>query len=334
MARASVKRQVVWAYYDDKGIDDPRFRYFKLPTRGSFWPPVRQSIRFSRKIRSFLIKKSIKSAYGIGPGDTVISCLDGANPFYLAADIAQLSGARLVLFLHDMWPRAHINLENDIRYVLPRCDVVMAVSDALRDTALQHGAKTAHTLFPIGEDFLDVNLKKLSGQFTVGVAGSTSQSAIALAASLGDDVVALSPPIEMGDASAPVRFIPRFPRNEDALRLVAEQCSIFLVHIPVHLEDYGTFGFPSKLVDFAQTGMPILIIAAPETSVSRWAHSVNWPLIFTEDDILNRTAEIRHIIRQRERLSAAREATRRAAQTDFSAQNLQTRFESIVWGSG
>ncbi len=77
-----------------------------------------------------------------------------------------------------------------------------------------------------------------------------------------------------------VTFKDPFPLNQDLLKYLSETASALL--IPGCFESNGKkseeldFSFPSKLVEFASLGLPLLIHAPANASVGKWAANIGW----------------------------------------------------------
>ncbi len=83
-----------------------------------------------------------------------------------------------------------------------------------------------------------------------------------------------------------VRRVDPFARNEEAIDHVGRLASAFLVSYSPDpsLQRWGMTSFPSKLVDFSRTGIPMLIVTPRQTALWRWAERNTWPLLVEGTD--------------------------------------------------
>ena len=66
--------------------------------------------------------------------------------------------------------------------------------------------------------------------------------------------------------------------------------------------------FPSKLIEYCHLGLPIVIVAADDTAVVRWARDRGFPDVFAPDDasgLAGYVARLRDPVFRRERAALA-----------------------------
>jgi hypothetical protein len=109
-----------------------------------------------------------------------------------------------------------------------------------------------------------------------------------------------------------------FPENAAALRWIAAHVSGLVIMYPHGSRKTGhaPTGFPSRFVEFAQTGLPILLAAPPGNPIRSWAREHNWTSACDPEETAAMDTWIRDIARPATWEMLARQ-TRQAANTDF-----------------
>jgi hypothetical protein len=83
--------------------------------------------------------------------------------------------------------------------------------------------------------------------------------------------------------------------------------------------------YPSKVVEFAHLGLPILFVAPPESAIHRWNAERGVPCNLLPTDEAG-VADFVHALKQRESWERLAQSTRRLAETDFSPDYIQRRM--------
>jgi hypothetical protein len=186
----------------------------------------------------------------------------------LATMLSKMSGARLVCILHDLWPSDTRQLAATLR----QAHVIHAVSEPL--------VHLCQSLVPCAVSLLPpVGVKRLSPPTfssqanAIGMTGSLSPHWFVEAAKLELPLLALGP---VQESPVEVEFHSHFPKMTLALNFFQERCRALLVMQPTEAVPYSRYSFPGKLVDFCQTGLPIIIVAEPSSVLGRWAEKHRW----------------------------------------------------------
>ncbi|MEO7799472.1 MAG: hypothetical protein ABIY47_17285 [Opitutaceae bacterium] len=123
-----------------------------------------------------------------------------------------------------------------------------------------------------------------------------------------------------------------WPRNTDALDYFREHASAVVVSYAPKTEDmpWTRTSFPSKLIEYCHLGLPIVIVAAEDTAVVRWARARNFPDVFAPSDTAGLGA---YVQRLRDPVFCAERAalSRFYAEGEFDPVAIQRRLsESLL----
>lgn len=128
-------------------------------------------------------------------------------------------------------------------------------------------------------------------------------------------------------AREPINLQPLLPSNRDALDFVGQRAAGFLAAYCERVEDMPWIrsSYPSKVVEFAHLGLPMLFVAPPESAISRWNADRNVPCSLRPHDEAG-VADFIAALRQRESWERLAQATRTLADTAFSPDHIQRRM--------
>jgi hypothetical protein len=84
----------------------------------------------------------------------------------------------------------------------------------------------------------------------------------------------------------PFRHQTSFGSSAEALRFLVREASALTIMYPLDPASYARppLGFPSRLIEFSQLGLPILLAAPPGNPVIGWARRNGWPLVLEHAD--------------------------------------------------
>ncbi len=126
------------------------------------------------------------------------------------------------------------------------------------------------------------------------------------------------------------QYVP-FIKNDEAIAFIQQAASAFLVlnvfdpQIPQTA--HWRFNFPSKFVEFVHTGLPMLVIAHPQTAISQWCLAHQWQTYGPDFENTNLTCLIQKIVHPETWTSAALQS-RSAAQNEFNPDQIQAILEN------
>ena len=77
----------------------------------------------------------------------------------------------------------------------------------------------------------------------------------------------------------PVVIRPLLRKNFEVVSFIAKEATGFVVPYSLELDarSFSAVSFPSKLLEFARTGVPGLIVAPSSSAVGQWAIATDWP---------------------------------------------------------
>jgi len=241
-----------------------------IPRRFPCLVPVRRWLPFSNAINRHQKAGHLVKILKLGPSDRLISCMH-VREHALARELSRLSGAPLTCILHDLWPHSE-NVEAP--RTLRQARSVLTVSENLAALAGTFAPGRVERMPPLGEDPLPL-ITMHADRARIGVAGTLDNSYLEIATRLGRPVLALG---WKGRLTAGVEIRSFQATNLDALRLLQLECRALLIYQSALNSNYARYSFPSRLVDFVQTGLPVVIVAALNTNLGRWAQEHQWPL--------------------------------------------------------
>lgn len=78
-----------------------------------------------------------------------------------------------------------------------------------------------------------------------------------------------------------------FDTSSQALDYAVNKCSVLVIYYGLTLEEnpYALDSFPSRFIEFAHTGIPIICIAPQESSFYKFLEKKKWPLLFSKTNI-------------------------------------------------
>ena len=203
-----------------------------------------------------------------------------AHPFdglVLAPLIQKLAGCRFTVLVHDL--HADSLERPEIQAGMAAASSVLCVSDALADAVHPFNSHSDVLLPSPGEP---MGLAPTFSRKPLALAGGFNDQYLALASKLREPIIAIGE--NPGGNYPTATFVPRFAENDDAVRFVSTNCSAVVVIVPHEHGEYASHSFPSKLLDFARCGLPMVIIAPPDSPVGRWAAQNKWCLLITDED--------------------------------------------------
>ncbi len=301
---------------------DYPFKHIEVSPRYPGHLPERPWLPFSKRINRHQKAKHLVRKLGLHPGDRIISNLH-EREHALARDLSRLSGAPLVCILHDLWPATE---DNDAPRTLAHASAVLAVSENLAALARKFTSGQVELMPPLGEEPLPWS-ELPSQTMRIGIAGSLSPAYVTVATRLGLPVLALG----WNGARPPgVETHPFFPQNRDALRLLQQECRALLVYQTPKDGDYARYSFPSRFVDFVQTGLPVILVAAPETNLGRWAQNQAWPLWVRDEHSAAAFAEVAQKLADPNAWREASLRTQALAMGEFNADRIHRVFLSAL----
>jgi len=263
-----------------------------LPGRRDWWPPLRAGFQLTRTLRTWLLARECARLLRKNPPDAVLGYLAAHDDFYpeIALRYARRCGAPLSLLVHDdaaafaatpadrrLRQRRHTRMLRGAH----RCWFVSP------ELALAYGlpAAAGRVLLPIPADrppFAGWQAAFAGGP-RVYYAGFIWPEQLPLLriiaqtlATAGASLVLLTretPALTAWLRTCPIAHVAPFPTNREALAHLAQHAAGVLVSYAGTVAEmpWSATSFPSKLVEYAQLGLPCAIVAPRDSAVGHWA---------------------------------------------------------------
>lgn len=310
-----------------------------LSSRLHSWMNAAESLR-----SGYSWDASLRRSPGVLTPDVVVTVAHG-DGYKCAMRVARKKGVPLVTFFHDWWPEMtelpkviRNQEERHFRALYKASTVALCVSEQMREALGDHPG--AQILYPIPEAFQreTMGTDKDKKNFNLYYSGNLYEYGPMLQQAM--DVTEKHPavrlevrgerpnwPIEFcQQAGASGRWHHFAPRAELNTWLASADAFLVPMVFDPAMRRRMEASFPSKLVEFAQLGKPLVIWGPEYCSAVRWARRTGSALTVTE-------ADPRSLCRVLENLAAssgeqeylARQATL-MARTDFNPIILQKQF--------
>ncbi len=309
-----------------------------VPARRPGWPPFRPGLPSLCRLRSAFIRRYLESR-GLRPARRVLTICPGAMS-WLAADLARAWRVPLIAIVHDWWGEqvnTAASLTGDA--VCRHADRVLAVSREMAD-ALEPLApgrvevlpplpsrreapfaswREQHAERPVLVHVGALHLYQVS--FLASVANALRQ--------VGGSLLVICPaanPVlaELRNRCPAVTHHDYFPTHREALTYVAAHATALIVMYPQAEGSLGRppTGFPSRLVEFVQLGLPTLLAAPPANPVRTWAARRGWRAALDPDDHKALLVLVRLLVTPEGWSEFAADALR-AYEDEFNAETIE-----------
>lgn len=320
------------------------WRSIQLPARRWWWPPFRPSVPWLARLRLWAWRRELADR-GVTRCDRIVTVCWGPMS-WLAASLAESLHAPLIAIVHDWWGEIDNSDAGRIgRHTCRIARTVLAVSTEMQEALRQECEREVDLLYPVPADrslpfaaWREVYVRPVVAH--VGSLQAHHEDFLAeLAAQLrqsGGQLLLLCPsdnPTAAALAHRCSNLIRQdlFPDNQTALSWIAEHASALVVMYPLGRTHQGRAptGFPSRLVEFSQTGLPILLAAPTGNPISSWAQRHNWTGWCDPTDRVALRRWVESLTDQAAWTARATD-TRRAAMTDFDPERLHAQLSSAL----
>lgn len=268
-----------------------------------WWPPFRPR---SASLRWLRLRLLAREAVARMPAPDVILCYLAAHSGFsaeLATHVAQVTGAPLHILVHDdvaAFPAARgreMQLRREHENILRGATACWFVSPELA-ACFPAVANRQRLLYPMPEgwDRPAVWREDIAVRPRVYYAGHVWPEQLPLlgriahAASAADGELVVmarsSPALRTLSERARVTLQSPFATNREALAHLVSGAAAVLVSYADNVDEmpWCATSYPSKLVEYSHLGVPIVIVAPPDSAVGNWARRVGFPGFFTPHD--------------------------------------------------
>lgn len=323
-----------------------RWTLLRLPLRRIWWPPFRPEFGVSHRLRTWLLAGEIQRLTAGDPPDAVLGYLAAHDTFFaeIAMQFARRCGAPLSLLVHDdaaafaTDPGEKDRLRHHQAAILRQAHRCWFVSPELA-AAFGLPAADRRVLPPIpGSRPRFVSWQAgFAGQPRIYYAGFIWPVQLPLLAKIaraladaGASLVLLTrmtPTLADFLRTTPITHVAPFPTNGEALGYLAREAAGVLVSYTETVAEmpWIATSFPSKLVEYAQLGLPCAIVAPPDSAVGRWALREGYADFFAPAE-LTRLAAWARDLRSESTWERRSEPVRRLAGGEFDPERIQAAF--------
>ena len=289
--------------FDDAAAD----RVIEIPMRRFCWPPFRAGIKLLYNIRIYLVAKFLIKRIKDSNITHVITI-----PYDIYSDIAIKVGKKLniplLVIQHDqeeLWFKIDQDRNRSVartKRALREADIILPVTFDLA-LAYQPCGEKISVLRPIpGSTKIHIDRNRFPKLFDFVYAGSIFDFHIPflmdLSQRIANDGGYLHIIADLSNETAQtvqrnapnVKIVPKFNTNDEAVQFVADIAATFLVIYESSQTEqaWSRTSFPSKLLDFCRSGVPIAIFAPQDSAVGAWCSEAHWPTFsskYTSEEI-------------------------------------------------
>lgn len=325
------------------------WKVLALPDRRIWWPPVRDSISASLDIRLFLWTREVRWFFIKDKPSIILTVLWDYHSL-LAARLSEKWNIPLCVIVHDDWelfcaPDRRAVVRHHKEYILGQSSQVLSVSHQMKDSLDLSRHQGSHVLLPIPDE-RKRNFSKWKDEFrrpVISYAGTIypgfalvlRQLAAALQSFGGKLII-----IPSSDRDSDVRSLKEMPNiefyspfdtNSEAIEFLSDSSSCIMVGYPFSSKDDLAWrhSFPSKLLEFSCTGLPLFIVTPSNTALSDWVFLRNWLCFLDEID----DAKFRKILTDltdKKTWESMAEQTREVAVHEFDPHLIHAQLEEIL----
>ena len=290
---------------DCSAFIDFGWKVISLLSRRPWWPPYMDGIRLSRWVRLRLLAREVVNAQVTAP-DVILSYLASHTDFAsaIAGHYARVSGRPLHVLVHDdaaSFPIANsriAKLQRNQSATLVPAAAVWFVSEELASSYPSVTSTKRRVLLPLPER-RGVAAKWHQGRAALRVYYSghvwpeqvslLEKCALAIASIGGQLVVIANHNSQLQEAAsrAPIELKPLFPTNDVALEHLRQNAAASIVSYSekVSVMPWSRTSFPSKLLEYANIGLPLALVAPVNTAAQQWSRRMGFAPTFQPNEI-------------------------------------------------
>ena len=326
---------------------NPAIVYGRLPLRRWWWLPFRPAHRWLTNLRMSQLRGELARQHiDRANADVIVTVCWGATSL-MAASLAKARRRPLVAIVHDWWGES--GSADNARLMAQVCQsahVILVVSEEMKSALAEFGANKLAVLYPVPEErflpFVEWREEFAQAPVVTHVGALHSYhvdylcALAACLASVGGKLSLICPagnPVlaELRARIANFEHHDFFPTNIAAIRHVAAQSAALTVMYPLGTTPRGLppTGFPSRFVEFAQLGLPVLLAAPAGNPIRTWAGRNGWTAQLDPSDREAMTRLVHELVQRAgwERLAAE---TRAAAEGEFNPSRLHRQFSTTL----
>lgn len=282
---------------------------------------------------------------------TIVGTVAHGDGFYAAQRFAKKHGLPLVVFFQDWWPdlagvpKSYIKiLDKNFLELAKTCALGICVSEGMKRAL--GGGRNLEVLLPISGQFeiaphpevkkndktvfkiiYSGNLDFYGGMLLEALRVFKDHPTIQLQVRGSNPNWPEEAKKEMRDAGLWLEFAPR-----SELDSWLQSADAFLIPM-VFEEKYRRrmeTSFPSKLIEFAQFGKPLIVWGPEYCSLLKWAEKANSAVCSNQTDPFNLKSKLEHLIRNNDCIDELSKKTALLADGEFNPLIIQKKFLDLL----
>jgi glycosyltransferase involved in cell wall biosynthesis len=337
----------------ERGLSQSTFPHswnvISLPDRGIWWPPVREQLPASLKLRLYLWAREARPFFTESKPSIILTVLWDCYSL-LAAHLSIKWNIPLCVIVHDDWElfcppsRRHI-IRKYKKEVLEQASQVLSVSQKLGDSLNLAKLQGNQVLLPIPSERIN-NFVEWSTKFknpVLAYAGTIYPGFLTVLKQMAKSLESFGGKLIVIPSSSKdnnldslkeisnVDCYDPFDTNAQVIDFLSKECSCILVGYPLGLDpDFAwRYSFPSKLLEFSNLGLPTLILAPPCTALFDWVIEHKW-LCYLDEINESRLQETLKMLINEKLWQVMSNQTREMIETDFNPTTIHRKFEEIL----
>ncbi len=288
----------------------------------------------------------------VNDGKTVVLTVAQGDACMAALRFARKHNLPLVTFFHDWWPDMPMvhrpfqrRLENDFQRLYQSSNVALCVSEGMKAALGEHA--NAPVLYPISNSSrISENASALASPAARPLKVYYSGNLFEYGPMLGEALTLLQNqkeirlevrganprwPVELKEAMQEQGFWRDFvPRSELNQWLLSADVFLTAMVFDPKMQRRMATSFPSKLIEYAQLGKPLVIWGPEDCSAIRWAQQGKYALCVTDPNPVALCKALENLARSQEEQKRLAAAAHHAAQTEFNPNSIQAQFMEVL----
>ncbi len=337
---------VIYLNSHDLGDDKNEFE-FLVVKKGKWYPPLRKKTPFLTRIRTSLTLNNLNKKFKFNDNDLVLGIL-GEVSNLLLLKIKQRFSIPFYLFFHDdfifnRYAKENLLTADDIKRITKHVDHIFPVSDQLKTLLIERGIDQVTRLYPIPEGCAKSPVASRAGNdqqlnlLTAGVIGPVhfdilktigraSNNAGSRFFCVADLPLHLRPELTKDSY---ITYQQRFQTTAQLFDFIIENIDVLVIFYSFDFKQELRLltSFPSKLVEYSHLGLPLMIVAPPQSTLGIWALQNSW-LCYVDTDSQQAIEKMINQLKDKDYWEACRQQSLKFAEAEFNPVLIHEQFTS------
>jgi len=305
---------VVVIYLNSLNVNGQNLSDFEYLCFGKklWYPPIRKNTPLLTKLRINFTFNHLNNLFKFNDETDIVLSVFGEVSNLILLKLKKYTKVPYYLFFHDDYVFNKFAAKNfltnaDAIKVLKNSDFTFSVSDQLTTLLEENGVSNTVTLYPIPHGYNSttedcekqiIDKPKLLTSGTTGLIHFDILKQIGKASKVADATFYCISQLEheyyLELSEGGVIPQPIFPDAVQLFEFIKKNIDILVVFysFDAEIEPRLLTSFPSKFIEYCHLGLPVLIIAPPESSIGNWAKQNNWLSYVGTDDVEQISLEI------------------------------------------